>query len=230
MDFAEAYIPPVLTTAQFRRLRFGDAPLHMSQPELSSFRKLTDIDRPLTHLVGHKVWVRARIHTVRATGKSAFLMLRGKMAILQACCFVPGKSEGSAEKVDEYRAMIKYINSLPPESVVEVCGALSSVDAPIKTASAEHRDYELQLEKIYAISRAASQMPLQVDDAMRPDSVYQAPDSQYVRPGKDTKQDYRVIDLRTPTNQAIMRVRSAIAHEFRSFLDKAGFIEINTPR
>ena len=229
-EASEVYVPPVLTTAQFRRLRFGDAPLHMSQPELSSFRKLTEIDKPLTHLIGRKIWVRARIHTVRATGKSAFLMLRGKMAILQACCFVPGKAENSTEKIDEYKAMIKYINSLPPESVVEIYGAVSSVDSPIKTASAEHRGYELQLERIYAISRAASQMPLQVDDAMRPDSVYQAPDSQYVHPGKDTKLDYRVIDLRTPANQAIMRVRSAIAHEFRSFLDNAGFIEINTPK
>lgn len=230
VEAAEVYVPPVLTTSQFRHVRFGDAPLHMSQPELLSFRKLTDLDKSLAHLVGRKVWIRARIHTVRATGKSAFLMLRGKMAILQACCFVPGKADDAANNADEYRGMIKYITSIPPESVVEICGTISPVDTPIKTASAEHKNYELKLEKVYAISRAASLMPLQVDDAMRPDSVYQAPNSQYVHPGKDTRLDHRVIDLRTPTNQAIMRVRSAISHEFRFFLDRAGFLEINTPK
>lgn len=227
---ASEYVPPVLTLDEYRVLPFGDAPLHMSQDELRSFRNLIGIDRPLTHLVGRMLWVRARVHTVRIGGKNAFLLLRGRMRFLQACCFVP-RDVAEAE-VQKAKGLIKYIGSLSQESIVEAYGKLVAVERPIKTVSAEHQLYELHLERIYAISRAAVPLPLQIEDASRPDSKYKnaKENEQYVKPGRDTRLDNRILDLRTPANQAIMRVRATVASEFRAFLDTNGFIEIQTPK
>ena len=47
---------------------------------------------------------------------------------------------------------------------------------------------------------------------------------------QDTRLDNRVLDLRTPTNQAIYRVQAAICRLFRETLNKKGFTEIHTPK
>ena len=39
-----------------------------------------------------------------------------------------------------------------------------------------------------------------------------------MRVGQDTRLDYRWIDLRTPANQAIMRISSGVCTLFREFL------------
>ena len=46
----------------------------------------------------------------------------------------------------------------------------------------------------------------------------------------DTRLDARVIDLRTPTNQAIFKIQSGVCQLFREFLIKKGFTEIHTPK
>ncbi len=46
----------------------------------------------------------------------------------------------------------------------------------------------------------------------------------------DTKLNNRVIDLRTPTNQAIYRMVAGICKLFRDTLDAQGFVEIHTPK
>lgn len=48
--------------------------------------------------------------------------------------------------------------------------------------------------------------------------------------GADIKLDNRVLDLRTPTNQAIFRVEAGVMRLFRSYLTMQGFVEINTPK
>jgi aspartyl-tRNA synthetase len=47
---------------------------------------------------------------------------------------------------------------------------------------------------------------------------------------QDTRLDYRWIDLRTPANNAIMRISSGVCTLFREFLLTKGFTEIQTPK
>ena len=47
---------------------------------------------------------------------------------------------------------------------------------------------------------------------------------------QDTRLDYRWIDLRTPANQAIMRLSSAVCQLWRDFLLSRDFVEIQTPK
>ena len=45
-----------------------------------------------------------------------------------------------------------------------------------------------------------------------------------------TRLSNRLIDLRTPTMQAVILIPSIICHEFRQYLSKHEFIEIHTPK
>lgn len=48
--------------------------------------------------------------------------------------------------------------------------------------------------------------------------------------GQDKRLDYRVIDLRTPANQAIFRVQCQVENIFRQVLLSEGFVGIHTPK
>lgn len=47
---------------------------------------------------------------------------------------------------------------------------------------------------------------------------------------QDVRLNNRIIDLRVPTNQAIMRLQSGVCNIFREFLYTKDFIEIHTPK
>lgn len=47
---------------------------------------------------------------------------------------------------------------------------------------------------------------------------------------QDTRLDNRVLDLRTPANQAIFRLEAGVCRLFRDILANKGFTEIHTPK
>lgn len=51
-----------------------------------------------------------------------------------------------------------------------------------------------------------------------------------IRVNQDTRLDNRILDLRTPTNQAIYRLEAGVCRLFRDSLTKNGFVEIHTPK
>ena len=55
-------------------------------------------------------------------------------------------------------------------------------------------------------------------------------DGAYVRVGTDVRLDNRIIDMRVPAQNAIFRVRSAVAHYYRTAMLEKGFCEIHTPK
>merc|ERR1712192_393540 len=52
----------------------------------------------------------------------------------------------------------------------------------------------------------------------------------FARVNQDVRLDNRVLDLRTPTNQAIFRLEAGVCQLFRDTLVKKGFVEIHTPK
>lgn len=51
-----------------------------------------------------------------------------------------------------------------------------------------------------------------------------------IRVNQDTRLDNRVLDLRTPANQAIFRLEAGVCKLFRDILTERGFVEIHTPK
>ena len=213
---------------------YGESPLCMSQEHTNKvWTRVQDLSAANVggDNTSSPVLVRARVHAVRETAKVVFVTLRQAYSTVQACVFKGNNKD-----------LFKFVASISKESVVDVSGTLSKVDQPI--LSATQSDVELQVQTCFIISKAAAILPFQLEDASRSDTLYAEQEKEeaaalaegrtapakYVSVSQDTRLDYRWIDLRTPANQAIMRISSGVCQLFRDFLISKNFVEIQTPK
>jgi aspartyl-tRNA synthetase len=225
------------------KLQFGDYRVIASQSQ--THRQFVDAktlgcdDGPK---VGELVWLRGRVASVRGKGNACFIVIRSDtFYTVQACHFK------DKETPDDSKSLIKYATSLPCESIVDILGVVSAADVKSCTQS----KVELQIKKIFAVSRAPIVLPFSLDDAGRSQAVIEASqeqDSSFVGVSQvhstydflysmlrfllvqDIRLNNRWLDLRVPANNAIMRVRSGVSLLFREALHGEGFVEINTPK
>ena len=98
---------------------------------------------------------------------------------------------------------------------------------PSKIESCSQQDVEVHIEEVFVISAARPQLPLQIEDAAR--VINEADESTLnIRVNQDTRLDNRVLDLRTPANQAIFKVEAGVCKLFRDILtEKVNIIMLN---
>jgi aspartyl-tRNA synthetase len=101
------------------------------------------------------VLVRARIHNSRGKGNNCFIVLRENFYTLQACAF---KSEAVSKD------MIKYMASVPNESIVDIVGKVVKPEEAIDSCT---QQVELQILRFFVVNRATNRLPLQIADASR---------------------------------------------------------------
>ncbi|TDL20556.1 aspartate-tRNA ligase [Rickenella mellea] len=169
--------------------------------------------------VGRNVLVRARLASSRYQGKLAFLIVRQRIHTLQVCVAV---GEGATSK-----KMVQWVSEIPSESVILVEGTIRAVKN-LKTTTV--RDVELVAGKMFLVARAADTLPFSLADASRAERDYDQGKVQYNRVLLETRLNNRVLDLRTPTNQAIFTLQSAVTHLLSAFLQRKAFTEIHTPK
>ncbi|EON97849.1 putative aspartyl-trna synthetase protein [Phaeoacremonium minimum UCRPA7] len=179
--------------------RYGEADEHPAHPlELSRIEELADMAE------GTEVTFRARIHTQRRISAALdFLLFRDQTHSIQGVM--------TSEHCTPH--MVKWVQRLHPESLIQVTGTLKKPIEPVKSARVP--DLEVLVYSIHLIS-AAEDLPF--------DNYYMNQESLHKR------MTARVLDLRHPSNQALFRIRAAILREYRRKLDDLGFIEINTPK
>ncbi|RVW17246.1 Aspartate--tRNA ligase 2, cytoplasmic [Vitis vinifera] len=217
---------------------YGDVPLLDLQSKEVTGLKWTDIGALTEDLKDQKVLIRGRAQTIRAVGKNiAFLVVR-QMGFTVQCVLTVAPDLVS-------RHMVKYATGLSRESHVDIEGIISVPGVPIKGAT---QQVEVQVRKLYGISKAEN-LPINIEDAARSESEIEKAlqaGEQLVRVNQDTRLNYRVLDLRTPANQAIFRVQCQVencpkfifhlhiedanALIFRQFLLSEGFVGIHTPK
>lgn len=183
---------------------------------------------------GSTVLVRARVGSARETGKVLFLTLRQGISTVQAVVLKAGAPD-----------LFKWAAGLPRESVVDITGAVTVPDKRVESVT--QGGVELQVATMFVVSRALPVLPFNLEDAARSDAVVEAREAEiraleaagadpatfpprFVNVTQDTRLDYRWIDLRTPANNAIMRLSSAVCTLFREFLLSRDFVEIQTPK
>ena len=202
-EAAAAVDAPSVTLRDYADKEFGELFIQ-SHIEGGSGRKFVKVDELLPSLVGQQVWVRARVATSRKQGKMlCFLQLRQQMFTAQAVVF---------SKTSD---IVAWAASLPRESVVDVLGELTCPEQPI--ASCSQSTIELQVKQLFCVSRAKPELPLQLEDAGRPDAELEA-NPELPRVHQDVRLNHRILDLRTPCNQAIFRMQSGVCQLFRGFL------------
>uniref|UniRef100_A0AAR2LK47 Aspartate--tRNA ligase, cytoplasmic n=1 Tax=Pygocentrus nattereri TaxID=42514 RepID=A0AAR2LK47_PYGNA len=199
----------------FAKDRYGVSAMVQSQEKVD--RTLVRVQELTPHRGGQLVWVRARIHTSRAKGKQCFLVLRQQQFNVQALVAVGDRAS---------KQMVKFAANITKESIVDVEAVVQTVEQKIESCS--QQDVELHIERIFVISQAEPRLPLQLEDAVRPETEGEEEGRATVN--QDTKLDNRVIDLRTTTSQAIFRLQSGVCQLFRDTLINKGFVEIQTPK
>nr|CAH0112328.1 unnamed protein product [Daphnia galeata] len=194
---------------------YGNAVMNQSQEKLErSVLKVGDLG---TSVIDKKIWSRGRLHTSRAKGKQCFFLLRQQQSTVQCLLAV---SESTS------KAFVKFVAGITKESVIDVEGFVRSV--PQKIEGATQQDVELHVTQVWVISAAEPRLPLQIEDASRPEEEKEG--ELAIRVNQETRLDNRVLDLRTPTNQAIFRIQAAVCRLFREALDQRKFVEIHTPK
>eukprot|EP00775_Hariotina_reticulata_P013281 gene13281-13412_t len=194
--------------------KYGDYP--MVQSTQITGRQWHKVDQLTPELEGKEVLIRGRLYTVRGKGKSAFLMIRQRTATVQAVMF--------ADDVKVSKGMIKYACGIPKESIVDVEGIVAVPANPIESAT--QKNVELQVTGIRVVSRAAGALPFELADIAAAAEKGELLGSV----SQDVRLDNRALDLRTPANQAIFKLQSAVCQLFREALLPLGFQEIHTPK
>ncbi|KAF5297352.1 hypothetical protein FQR65_LT01282 [Abscondita terminalis] len=198
--------------------KYGNFALIQSNSQ-SPKRVFHDVSKICKTLNNERVWVRARLHTSRARGKQCFIVLRQQEFTIQALVNV-------CDTVS--KAMVKFASNISKESIVDVEATVAEVGGAGVAGCTQH-DVELVVSQIWVISSSAPQLPLQIEDASRPEKS-EDPESLKIRVNQDTRLDNRILDLRTPANQAIFRIEAGVCRLFRDVLTKKGFVEIHTPK
>jgi len=197
--------------------KYGILPLLQSDPSAPKriFTYVKDLNKSLT---GQSVWVRARLHTSRARGKQCFIVVRQREFTVQVLVNV-------SETVS--KSMVKFSSSISKESIIDIEAKVSEVPASVEGCS--QSEVELVAAQIWVVSASLPQLPMQIDDASRPEVVGDE-DTLSIRVNQDTRLDNRILDLRTATNQAIFRLEAGVCKLFRDVLSEKGFVEIHTPK
>uniref|UniRef100_A0A8C9TF60 Aspartate--tRNA ligase, cytoplasmic n=1 Tax=Scleropages formosus TaxID=113540 RepID=A0A8C9TF60_SCLFO len=189
----------------------------MLQSQARLDRVLVRVQDLTAEKAGQLLWVRARIHTSRAKGKQCFLVLRQQQFNVQALVAVGDRAS---------KQMVKFAANITKESIVDVEGVVRKVEQKIESCT--QQDVELHIERIFVVSQAEPRLPLQLEDAVRPEG--EGDEEGRATVNQDTRLDNRVIDLRTTTSQAIFRLQSGVCQLFRDTLTSKGFVEIQTPK
>lgn len=141
------------------------------------------------------------VQKVRNLGNLVFIDLRDREGIVQ----VVVNQDSGKELMDE-------ADSLSSEDVVEIKGLVrkrSSVNPDMKTGQIEVD------AKMIDVLNHAGQLPFEVKDD--------------VTASEQTRWKYRYLDLRRPSLQKALIMRSKILTAIHAYFDQAGFINIETP-
>jgi hypothetical protein len=155
--------------------------------------------------IGADVRLVGWVHRRRDLGGLVFLDLRDRGGLVQ----ISFDSDWSPPEV------LREARELGPEDVVQVTG---SVFRRIKeNPELPSGEIEVRAVEMTVLTRSE---PL-------PIPVYRSPDEEL--PTEELRLRYRYLDLRRPELQANFLLRHRAAKAVRSYMDSAGFVEIETP-
>jgi|EP00161_Ancyromonas_sigmoides_P002427 nondiscriminating aspartyl-tRNA synthetase len=224
-------------TESFEKLESGSARfavLPMIRSETQERPTLVPLESLNASMEGQVVHLRARVHQTRGKGKVGFLVLRDRLATAQVSIYVEGEIT---------KEIVKWVSNIPRESVVDVIAKVIKTESPV--AGCTQSDIELAEVQSVGIISLSTLLPFNIEDASRKIEGGAALDEgdnggqpaaagadsyDTLTVNRDLRLDNRWVDLRTPANQAIFRIESAVSMYFRQYLFENDFVEIHTPK
>lgn len=153
--------------------------------------------------IGERVKVAGWVNTRRSHGKILFIDLRDKSGLLQVV-FVPSNKE-----------VYETADKLRPEWVVEITGQIIKRPEQMVNPKIETGQVELSAESLTILAESET-LPFSIED-----SGYEI--------NEEARMKYRYIDLRRERLKNNFIMRHKVVKFMRDFLDKEGFVEIETP-
>ncbi len=159
--------------------------------------------RDLVNQTGDRVKINGWVSVRRDHGKLLFLEVRDHTDRVQ----VVFKNEQSKQT--------EAIATIRPEFVVEINGHVQQRPQKLANPNMSTGKIELVADEIIIVNSAQTP-PFEVED-------------EHHTVGEETRMQYRYLDLRSRRMQEIMHFRHKFVKSIRNYLDKVGFIEIETP-
>ena len=153
---------------------------------------------------GKEVVLMGWVNRVRDHGGVFFLDLRDRSGLAQIVCH-PGVER------DE---VVEKARTVRPEHVIAVRGTVGLRPAEMRNPQMPTGEIEVAASEI-RILNVADTPPFVIGD----EEIA----------GEDLRLEYRYLDLRSPSLQAVLGLRHRTAQETRRYLDENGFWEIETP-
>ena len=151
---------------------------------------------------GRKVMACGWVQTIRAHGKILFIDLRDRTGILQIV-------------INPKNPCYKLAQKIRPEWVVKFEGRIKKRPKGMQNPKLETGKIELEVENLEILNKAKT-LPFEVNV-----------DTKEVK--EELRLKYRYLDLRTERMKKNLIFRHKIIKYIRDFMDKNGFVEINTP-
>ena len=216
-DAAHAEDPPAI------RARYGtttgeDAVLGRNKDDETPLAELPRL------LVGTPVTFVARLHHVRSiSAKLAFLVFRQQVDTVQGVL--------QCREHEVSKNFVRWAEHLSAESLVHVQGVLQEPVEPV--AGCSIHNVEVLISHVHVLVAVDESPPIDVYTMDRVEKVpreeEEAAAVEYVNPMR-ARVANRMSYLRTPTMQAVMRIKSTLCQVYRNTLVAQGFIEVHTPK
>ncbi|MBU1292069.1 aspartate--tRNA ligase [Patescibacteria group bacterium] len=151
---------------------------------------------------GEQVKLAGWVHVRRDHGKIIFIDLRDKSGLIQVV-FLP-------ENKDAY----KLADTLRPEWVVEIIGKVNKRPGGMINDKIPTGKVEIEVEELKILNQAETP-PFEINDESEIN--------------EEIRLQYRYLDLRKLKMKRNLLVRHKVIKTIRDFMDKKGFLEIETP-
>ncbi len=149
---------------------------------------------------GKKVTLAGWVQKTRKLGGMTFIDLRDRYGITQ---LVVDASDASLQEA---------VFALGREFVIQASGEV--IERQSKNAKMDTGEVEIKLDSITVLNKSVTP----------PFTIEEVSDG-----GEDLRARYRYLDLRRPPLQRALSLRHRLAQEVRGYLDRNGFMEIETP-
>jgi aspartyl-tRNA synthetase len=153
--------------------------------------------------VGSEVVVSGWVHARRDMGKIIFIDLRDRSGLLQVV-FLPSDKE-----------LLVKANALRPEFVVSIRGMVNQRPEKMRNPKLPTGSIEMVAASLDILNEAKTP-PFELD-------------KDTIGVNEELRLKYRYLDLRTARMQKNMILRDRLTSQFRDFLHRNGFVEIETP-
>lgn len=174
---------------------------------LESWQRTIYCGAPRAEHIGQIVTLNGWANSVRDHGDLVFIDLRDRTGMVQV-------RADASESAD----MVLLASSVRPECSVSVTGEIKRRMDGMENPNLATGDVEVHIHNMIILNPSRQPLPFQLSDETQMASV-----------NEELRLKYRYLDLRRPKMQAMLKLRHDVVNLIREYLNRHGFLEIETP-